>query len=249
MADPVAPWTIKNIPPDVRAAAIKAAEREKQSIGEWIARAIRSQIQSDRQQDRAPAIVLPEADRPVRPQVDLSEVERAVSLICDLSASGAPPPKRVASLAYGLIRGSLIEMRGPTGTAKSKTNDADGLTEGPAGQTEPDESQTELADANAHEAVEASTLVARLMQRLQDDVLDRSVLIERLRPELAVQLRPGAGQRGKLHRWMLVVSADAGIVFSRIECRRSSTLAHVRRASVTDKLADEFALVRVRSRP
>jgi hypothetical protein len=158
MADPVAPWTIKNIPPDVRAAAIKAAERERQSIGEWMARAIRSQIQSDRQQDRTPAIVLPEAGRPVRPQVDLSEVERAVSLIRDLSASGAPPPKRVASLAYGLIRGSLIEMRGPTGTAKSKTNDADGLTEEPAGQTEPEESQT--ADHLAtvlHEAADAGT--------------------------------------------------------------------------------------------
>jgi hypothetical protein len=45
-SDRVKPWTVKGIPPEVRHAAIAAANREKQPIGEWLARAIRNQLQS-----------------------------------------------------------------------------------------------------------------------------------------------------------------------------------------------------------
>ncbi len=56
-ADRVKPWTIKGIPPEARNTAIAAAEREGQTVGEWMTRATRAQGQADRQANRAPVSV------------------------------------------------------------------------------------------------------------------------------------------------------------------------------------------------
>jgi hypothetical protein len=53
----VKPWTIKGIAPEERNAAIAAAEREGLTIGEWLTRAIRTQIQADHQANRMSSIV------------------------------------------------------------------------------------------------------------------------------------------------------------------------------------------------
>lgn len=120
--DRTPPWTIKGIGPEARNAAIQAAKREKQTIGEWITRAIRSQVQSDRQQDRAPVLVGPV---PVVPGTDrasdLDEIERIVGMIKDLSGSGADIPRGVARSAYSVVRAKLAQIRGQTGRAKSQT--------------------------------------------------------------------------------------------------------------------------------
>ncbi len=54
--DRIKPWTIKGISPEARNAAITAAERARQPIGEWVSRAIRSQVQSDHQESRTPVL-------------------------------------------------------------------------------------------------------------------------------------------------------------------------------------------------
>lgn len=125
-SDPGAkPWTVKGIPAEARNAAIAAAEREGQTIGEWLTRAIRSQVQSDHGRERAPAVVRPEAD----PQAELGEIERLVLLTTQLaSATGAPPPKGVTRLQYGLLRDRLQRIKGPGPTGKRS-----GPTEPPSG--------------------------------------------------------------------------------------------------------------------
>ncbi len=61
--DRVKPWTIKGVIPEVRNGAIAAAERARQPIGEWVSRAIRGQVQADRQESRAPVPVGPQGSR------------------------------------------------------------------------------------------------------------------------------------------------------------------------------------------
>ncbi len=127
--DRVKPWTIKGISPEARNAAIAAAERARQPIGEWVSRAIRSQVQTDRQESRAAVPVQPQAAPASDPAADLAQLERLVALASSLSAAGAPPPKAVSRGAYGLIRQRLSEMKGPTKGVPGPTEPLSGLTE------------------------------------------------------------------------------------------------------------------------
>lgn len=145
-SDGVKPWTIKGVPPDIRNAIIAHAAREKMALGEWIARAGRAYIQSDRQRDKTPAVVGPT----VRPQADLAEIERVVAMAAQLAAAGAPPPKTLSRLAYGLLKDRLGDMRperpgrsGQTGKLESRTETAPSPTEDEAGPTEEVSGQTE----------------------------------------------------------------------------------------------------------
>lgn len=124
----VRPWTIK-VGPDIRNAATEAAKREGQEIGEWIARAVLSQIQSDLRREVA-VTPAPETVRlePVRPEVGLADVERIVGLVGQMAEAGAPPPKGVSRLVYSLLRGRLADIRGPTQRRESRTIEAPGRT-------------------------------------------------------------------------------------------------------------------------
>lgn len=131
--DRVKPWTIKGIPAEARNAAIAAAERERQTLGEWMARAIRTQIQSDRQRDRAPTLVGPE---PIL-LADLGEIERLIAATAELAqASGEPPPKAITRAAYGLLRSRIKASTGPTKPSLGRTSGAESLTDEAEGQTE-----------------------------------------------------------------------------------------------------------------
>jgi hypothetical protein len=108
----VKPWTIKGIPPETRNAAIAAAERDHQTLGEWFTRAIPAIIQYNRQQNRLPVPV----DQPVRPsdpEADLAEIERLMGVVKDLhGVTSAPPPKRLTALAYSLVSARLKTIKG-----------------------------------------------------------------------------------------------------------------------------------------
>ena len=151
-SDGVKPWTIKGVPPDIRNAIIAHANREKMALGEWIARAGRAYIQSDRNKDKTPVVVGLE----VRPQANLSEIERVVTMASQLAAAGAPPPKAVSRLAYNLLKDRLGSMKAirpsrdgrtgsqesPTEIALGPTSDETGPTEEASGQTNPATSLT-----------------------------------------------------------------------------------------------------------
>jgi hypothetical protein len=143
--DAIKPWTIKGIAPENRNAAIAAASREKQTLGEWISRAIRTQIQIDLGRERLPAPMAP------RPLVDRAEVAKTVESIQALAATGAPVPKRVSRLAYGLLGDHLEALRGP---AKRGTGRAPGPTQETESPTEPADSQTEAFKSQTVEAID-----------------------------------------------------------------------------------------------
>lgn len=119
----IKPWTIKGIPPEARNAAIAAAEREDQTIGEWISRAIRQTIQADRQVDRAPVPLEQPQVRPSDPAVDLTSLERMMAIAERVHAmSGKPLPQDIRGKTHKLLRVGLRAMDGQTDARKSRTD-------------------------------------------------------------------------------------------------------------------------------
>jgi hypothetical protein len=96
-----APWTIRGIPPEERNAAIEAAKRSDMTLGEWLRRAIRTEILKENQSSRAPV--------PVRQalsdsQTALSDVERIAASFRDLAAAGVPVSKgHAAKITRALV--------------------------------------------------------------------------------------------------------------------------------------------------
>src|SRR4051812_22517005 len=110
--DRVKPWTIKGIAPEERNAAIAAAEREGLTIGEWLTRAIRTQVQTDHRSDRLPVPLDPPANLPSDRQSDLADLERVVELAKTLaSANGEPIPATITRATYSLMREHLKALR------------------------------------------------------------------------------------------------------------------------------------------
>jgi hypothetical protein len=113
--DRVKPWTVKGIPPEERNAAIAAAERVGLTIGEWLTRAIRTQVQADLKSDRLPAVVDPpqqRADQRVDCQADLADLERMVALAKTLAAAnGKPIPPGITRATYALMREHLKALK------------------------------------------------------------------------------------------------------------------------------------------
>jgi hypothetical protein len=89
--DRVKPWTIKGIPPEERNAAIAAAEREGLTIGEWLTRAIRTQVQADHRSDRLPVVTEIPASVKADRQSDLADLERMIDLAQKLAAATSEP--------------------------------------------------------------------------------------------------------------------------------------------------------------
>jgi hypothetical protein len=116
----VKPWTVKNVNPEERNAAIAAAKRANMEIGPWLSRAIRQTIQADRQVDRAPAVVEPVENIKVRlsdPESDLTTIERMVAVAQRMAEmTQKPPPRNVSSLTYRLLRDRLKDLDGRTGS-------------------------------------------------------------------------------------------------------------------------------------
>src|SRR5690349_7964243 len=111
--DRVKPWTIKGIAPEERNAAIAAAEREGLTIGEWLTRAIRTQVQVDHRSDRLPVVTEIPASAKADRQSDLADLERVVELAKTLaSANGQPIPETIIRATYSLMREHLKALKG-----------------------------------------------------------------------------------------------------------------------------------------
>jgi hypothetical protein len=106
MTDDVKPWTIKNVPPEDRNAAVAAAAREQMTIGEWLRRAIRAQVQADHGRDRAPTV----AGRPPPSPEVFDALDRIVALAPRIE--DLPEPVRRA--AVSILRQQLRSLRQPS---------------------------------------------------------------------------------------------------------------------------------------
>jgi hypothetical protein len=113
--DRVKPWTVKGIAPEERNAAIAAADREDLTIGEWLTRAIRTQVKADHQSDRLPVALDPpsrKADTRSDRQADLVDLERMVALAQTLAtANGQPIPVGITRATYSLMREHLKALK------------------------------------------------------------------------------------------------------------------------------------------
>jgi hypothetical protein len=106
----VKPWTVKGIAPEERNAAIAAADRQGLTIGEWLSRAIRGQVQTDHQADRAPVplLVQPQSDS----QADLDAIERMIALARQIAeVNKAPIPRSITRVTHGIMREHLAALR------------------------------------------------------------------------------------------------------------------------------------------
>src|SRR3954470_5652497 len=124
--DRVKPWTIKGIAPEERNAAIAAAEREGLTIGEWLTRAIRTQVQADHRSDRLPVALDPPLPLKVDRQADLADLERMITLAEKIaSANGQPIPPGITRATYALMRDHLRDIRASrTSQDRSRTVEA-----------------------------------------------------------------------------------------------------------------------------
>lgn len=109
VAEDVKPWTIKGIGPEERNAAIAAADRADVLIGEWMCRAIRSQVKLDQRTDIAssgPSSGSPETSSENFTQIaQLIEIARGMQSLSGIST-------RTAALPIALIRAKLKAAKG-----------------------------------------------------------------------------------------------------------------------------------------
>ena len=120
-SDRVKPWTVKGIAPEERNAAIAAADRQDMTIGEWLSRAIRAQVQADQRSDRVPVPLenqgKPGSDR----QSDLSDVERMIALARQIAeVNNSPIPRSITRTTHAIMREHLIAIKA------GRTNGKDG---------------------------------------------------------------------------------------------------------------------------
>lgn len=112
-SDTVKPWTIRGIPPEERNAAIEAADRSDLNLGEWIGRAIRTQIQQERRMPvpveqtssdsptESPPLVATEIPERQTQRLDVMQIVSAFHM---LASAGVPIPKgHVAKITRALV--------------------------------------------------------------------------------------------------------------------------------------------------
>lgn len=124
------PWTIKNVPWEVRNAAISRADQSRETIGEWITRAIQSQVQEEVKGSRALTVTaLPAAQDVVLSHVnearanqqnplhaaakvvDLDALERLADISYKVSDDARPIDQVARRRIQALVRVSLSSLR------------------------------------------------------------------------------------------------------------------------------------------
>ena len=103
------PWTIKAMPIDVRKRATDAANRQGQTVAEWMARAVNQLADME---DSAPR----EIPRQVAPQpalLDMVELRMLMEAAqATGNAAGVPVPKAIARHAFAVLADGLRAARG-----------------------------------------------------------------------------------------------------------------------------------------
>jgi len=99
-------WGFKSFKIEEMNAAIAAARRNEMPVQDWVALAIRTRIQFERDQETAPAVVPGEGvvdhtPLPALPPPSLEEVEKMIGMAKEMSdLTMMPPPVRVSALVY-----------------------------------------------------------------------------------------------------------------------------------------------------
>jgi len=108
-------WSVRDVPRDVRTAALNHAKKAGVSTGEYVAQAIRDKIKADRNGGKAVA---------VRGPVSMSEASAVVDMIGRLSGAGVELPSSLQKSAVAMMSKVVREVsKGQTGEQKSQTNE------------------------------------------------------------------------------------------------------------------------------
>lgn len=121
MADTAPPWTIKNFPLETRNAATQAASRAGLTIGQWLDRAVRAQVQLEMNEQRMPAVVqptqtpapMPPALRLLNPQeprpVDALNLDTLAKVmhVAGLATENGKPARSIARRVNTILRDTL----------------------------------------------------------------------------------------------------------------------------------------------
>lgn len=111
-----APWTIKSVPVETRQMAVRAAQAQDQTMGEWIAVAVERMANQ-----QATNLVLPPGEQSHAPIVsweptsalDLAGIAAAIqATLAAAQAASSEPPKGLAREAATTIRAYLRAARG-----------------------------------------------------------------------------------------------------------------------------------------
>ncbi len=125
MSDSIKPWTIRGVAPEERNAAGEAAKRSDMTLGEWLSRAIRTEIQQAKQANRVPVPVGQPVGQPTADSLTaLSDVERIATAMRDMAAAGLPVPKGHAAQVSRALVAQL-----PQSSRRRRTSKSDNLAD------------------------------------------------------------------------------------------------------------------------
>ena len=100
-----AQWSVRGVSPEARNAATAAAERANVSIGEFLGRAILSQIKADRERGTSVATVPSTPTEPLSAAQILDDVTSLLTTAAAVSqVTGRPVPRYIATAANHAVR-------------------------------------------------------------------------------------------------------------------------------------------------
>jgi len=88
--DDIKPWTIKNIPEDLRTATKTRAKLRKMDLGSYVSLALTNQIKAENNESKGLTVV---DSKPKK--VELNTIKEAVEVLGLMKSMGLEPPKHI----------------------------------------------------------------------------------------------------------------------------------------------------------
>lgn len=98
------PWTIRDVPHDIRSIALRLAKKEKMTTAQWLERTIREKVKSDRQKGTALA---------TRPKsiINLTSAGVTLDMLERLHRMGVEIPESMKKQALTLVRACMNDVK------------------------------------------------------------------------------------------------------------------------------------------
>lgn len=98
------PWTIRDVPHDIRSIALRLAKKEKMTTAQWLERTIREKVKSDRQKGTALAT------KPFQ-HINLTSASVTLDMLERLHRMGVEIPESMKKQALTLIRACMNDVK------------------------------------------------------------------------------------------------------------------------------------------
>lgn len=98
------PWTIRDVPHDIRSIALRLAKKEKMTTAQWLERTIREKVKSDRQKGTALATTS-------KPIINLTSANTVLDMMERLHRMGVEMPESMKKQALTLIRACMNDVK------------------------------------------------------------------------------------------------------------------------------------------